>query len=162
MAFAQIYVRRDCPQESFPQLEEAVAGCVGEVIYGNHYPDDADVSAATLHGTLGTFAELEVKVDTEDLPKAGWLITDSGLCIPDASGVAIGEITREVPEQGLTEKELYQHHKVQARKITGVVGAHTIWTELIGWRGQLAPDKKLGTLVVKAQGAWHATYSEPQ
>ena len=159
MAFSQIYVHRACPQESFPYLEEEIIPCVGQVVYGDRYPGEEAVSAATMHGTLGTFMELEVKVDTVDLPRSGWLISNSGLCVPGDSETTAGEIVGKVSSNGLTEHQLYRHHAVQARQITEAVTAHPLWSDIIGWRGQLPPNKKLGTLVVKAQGPWHATNS---
>ena len=162
MAFAQIYILRGCPQDSFPALEEAMQACVGGIVYGNSYPEDKEVSASAAHATLGRFMELEVRVDTEDLPGPGWLMTLGGLCIPDSSTLAEGEIFAEVPEVGLTEKQLYDHHKVQSRQLTDVIASDGIWSEMIGWRGQLPPKLKVGALVVKAQGAWHATDSGPE
>lgn len=162
MAFAQIYISRDCLESSFPYLEEAVQPCVGDVIYGSRYPDPAEVSASAAHGTLRRFLELDVRVDTEDLPAIGWLITETGLCVPDTSTLNEEVILGEIPEEGLTEKQLYKHHKNQSRLITAAIEESAIWSGLFGWRGQLPENLKAGVLVVKAQGAWHATDSDPE
>jgi hypothetical protein len=158
MAFAQIYINRDCPAASFPDLEGAIQPCVGDVVYGARFHSgDAEVSASAAHGTMRRYMELDVRVDTEDLPEPGWLMTDEGLCIPDSLALTDEVVVGEIPAAGLSEKQLYDHHKIQSRLICGRIAVSEIWNEIIGWHNQVPPELKVGALVVKAQGAWHAT-----
>ncbi len=164
MAFAQIFIDRQCPSSSFEYLEEQVAKTVGPEVYGDRYPHHADVDSAVSYARLATYMALKVEIDTEDLPSKGWFITSSGLCVPPQSsepGITVGQVT----EKGLEDDQRQAHFAVLAGRICESLAGHAMWDSgEINWfpNNKKGPLKRLGVLVARAEGAWHATYSEPE
>ncbi len=164
MAFTQILIRRSCPERSFEDLEEVVANHVGPVVYGSRYPEEAAVDVATQHATLDTHMALKVEIDTEDLPRKGWFITESGLCLPPDAYHSEDIVYELGSDNELTDSQRNDHFAQLGKQICDSLAVDKIWvTDGIGWNHHIDnPAEKLGVLVARTEGAWHATYSEPE
>lgn len=158
MAYVQTLVSRVCPQVAFTKIEDVVADTVGPVVYGQEYPDDADVDVSVHPAKLGTFMALKVEIDTEDLPGRGWFITESGLCVKAANRLSEGSL--RVPKSGLSDAQRDKHFGIQAKTIHDRLVDHDIWSNgTMGWADYMNSSLKLGVLVCRSEGAWYASYT---